>query len=94
MKVSAGDKVFVPNEKKPYRVMARDDRYVICTKNMFGNCWYFIADLKFGWRGPDDRVFCSGYETKEMCEERLKELQAEEIYLSRRRRIPLDVDIE
>ena len=32
MRVEVGDKVYVPNEKKPYKVRARDDRYIICTK--------------------------------------------------------------
>ena len=32
MRVEVGDKIYVPNEKKPYKVRARDDRYIICTK--------------------------------------------------------------
>ena len=32
MRVEVGDKVYVPNEKKPYKVRTRDDRYIICTK--------------------------------------------------------------
>lgn len=32
MKVNVGDKVYFPNEKKPYRVRARDERFIICTK--------------------------------------------------------------
>lgn len=39
-------------------------------------------------------IFCSGYETDEDCNERLKELQTGEIELSRRRGVPLDVDVE
>lgn len=96
MRVDVGDKVYVPNEKKPYRVKARDERYIICTKpmNIYHTVIYFIVDLVNKWRAPDDRVFCFGYETKEDCEERLKELQRNEISLSRRRGIPLDIDIE
>ena len=39
-------------------------------------------------------IFCSGYETTEDCQERLKELQDGTIELSRRRGIPLDIEIE
>ena len=96
MRVEVGDKVFVPNEKRPYRVRARDERYIVCTKpyNPQHTVMYFIVDLKRKWRAPDDRVFCSGYETDEQCNDRLKELQCGEIGLSIRRGIPLDVDIE
>lgn len=96
MKVSVGDKVFVTKEKRPYRVRARDDRYIICTKpfNPRHTVLYFIVDLKRKMRGPDNMVFCSGYETDEHCAERLKELQNGEIEVSMRRGIPLDIEIE
>ncbi len=96
MKVKIGDKVYVPNEKKPYRVRARDDRYIICTKpfNPQHTVLYFIVDLVDRWRAPDNMIFCSGYETDKDCQERLAELQSGEIELSRRRGIPLDIDIE
>ena len=28
MKVAIGDKVYIPSEKRPYTVKARDDRYI------------------------------------------------------------------
>lgn len=94
MKAQIGDKVYIPGEKKPYMVMARDDRYIICTKPCFGTVLYFIIDLVEKWRAPDNMVFCSGYETKQECDERLQELQSGEIELSVRRGIPLDIEIE
>ena len=96
MKVKIGDKVYVPNEKKPYKVRARDERYIICTKpfNPQHTVLYFIVDLVDRWRAPDNMIFCSGYETDKDCQERLAELQSGEIELSRRRGIPLDIDIE
>lgn len=95
-KVRVGDKVYVPNEKRPYTVRARDDRYIICTKpfNPKHTVLYFIIDLVDNWRGPDDRLFCFGYETDEECAERLAELQRGEIEVSLRRGIPLDIEIE
>jgi len=96
MRVEIGDKVYVPNEKRPYRVRVRDERYIICTKpfNPQRTVLYFIVDLVDKWRAPDDRLFCMGYETDEHCKERLEELQTGKISLSVRRGIPLDIDIE
>lgn len=96
MIVKQGDKIFVPNEKKPYTVRCRDERYIICTKpmNLCHTVLYFIIDLKDKWRAPDNMVFCCGYETDEQCLERLKELQNGEIELSLRRGVELDVDVE
>lgn len=96
MRVEVGDKVYVPNEKRPFRVRARNDRYIICTKpyNPQRTVRYFIIDLKEKVRGPDNMVFCSGYETDEDCAERLQELQSGEIEVSWRRHVDLDIDIE
>lgn len=96
MKVSIGDKVYIPSEKRPYTVKARDDRYIICTKpfNLQNTVFYFIIDLVEKWRAPDNMVFCFGYETDEDYLERLKDLQEGTIELSRRRGIPLDIEIE
>lgn len=96
MKVKVGDKVYIPTDKKPYMVRARDDRYIICTKpfNPQHTVLYFIIDLVDKWRAPDNMIICDGYETDEDCVERLKELQDGTIELSRRRGIPLDIDIE
>ena len=93
MKVQIGDKVYIPGEKRPYRVRARDNRYIICTKPCFGTVLYFIVDLEEKWRAPDNMIFCSGYESDEDCKERLEELQKGTIELSARRGIPLDIDI-
>lgn len=96
MRVEVGDKVYVPKEKKPYRVRARDDRYIICTKplNIHHTVLYFIIDLVDKWRAPDNMLFCFGYETDEDCQARLRDLQDSTIELSRRRGIPLDIEIE
>lgn len=96
MRVEIGDKVYIPEHKRPFRVKARDDRYIICTKpfNAKHTVIYFIVDLVDKWRAPDNMIFCSGYETDEQCQERLKELQDGKIELSVRRGIPLDIDIE
>ena len=86
-----GDPVYVHNEVRPYRVKCRDDRYIICTKpyNPKRTVMYFIIDTELRLRCPDNMVFCSGYETQEQCEERLKELQSGRIEVSRRNSVPL-----
>ena len=96
MRVEVGDKVYIPNHKRPFRVRARDDRYIICTKpfNAQHTVIYFIVDLVDKWRAPDNLIFCLGYETEDDCQERLQQLQNGEIGLSWRRGIPLDIDIE
>ena len=96
MRVEVGDRVYIPNEKRPYKVRARDNRYIICTKpyNPQHTVIYFIVDLADKWRAPDNMIFCSGYETDEQCQERLKELRSGKIELSMRRGIPLDINIE
>ena len=87
-----GDPVFVPNEVRPYRVKCRDERFIICTKpfNPKKTVMYFIVDLERHVRGTDNMIFCSGYETQEQCEERLKELQEGRIEVSYRNYVPLD----
>ena len=87
--IKPGDKIFVPLEVRPYTVRCRDDRFIICTKpfNLKKTVMYFIIDTVEGIRGPDDRVFCFGYETQEQCEERLKELQTGLIEVSKRRSV-------
>ena len=97
MRVNISDKVYIPNQTKPFRVRARDNRYIICTKwcNLHGGApIYFIVDLKAKRRAPDNRVFCEGYVTDEQCQKRLKELQSGELELSWRRGVDLDIDIE
>ena len=96
MKVKVGDKVYIPQHKRPFTVKARDERFIICTKpfNAQHTVIYFIVDLVEKRRGPDNMVFCSGYETDEDCRERLEELQNGEIEVSYRRGIDLDIEIE
>ena len=92
-KVDVGDIVRIPTERNAYIVRARDDRYIICNKNIGHSIKYFIIDLEERVRGADNQIFCSGYETEEQCKERLRDLQDGIIEISKRNVVPLDVDI-
>lgn len=76
--VKVGDKIWVDGLKRPFRVKARDSRYIIATKpfNPKHTVLYFIIDLVRGVRGRDNMIFCFGYETDEQVQERLKDLQS------------------
>jgi len=84
-----GDRIYVNGQKRAFKVKACDEKYVIATRpyNPQHTVEYFIIDTVEGIRGPDDRVFCEGYETVEQCEERLKQLQRGELGISWRRHV-------
>ena len=84
-----GDRLYVSGEVKPYTVRARDERYIIATKpcNIHHTVLYFIIDLVKGLRGPDNMIFCSGYETQEQIDNRLQQLQNGDIEVSMRRSV-------
>lgn len=96
MKINVGDKVYLPNEKKPYKVQARNERFIVCAKpfNPRHTVLYFIVDLVRKVRGADNMVFCGGYETKEQCENNLKRLINGTMDVSYRNVVSLDIDIE
>lgn len=76
--------------------MARNERYIICTQpyNPKRTVMYFIIDLERGIRGPDNMIFCFGYETALDCAERLDELERGRIEVSQRRCVSLDLEVE
>lgn len=89
MQIHVNDRVYIKEQKRPFRVKACNERYAICTKpcNLHHTVIYFILDIEKLERGPDNMIFCFGYETKEQCEERLKELTNGQISISQRRKI-------
>ena len=78
-------KIWFAEEKLPYTVQARNERFLVCTKpfNLKHTVLYTIVDLKYEIRGTEDLIFCMGYETKNRCEEALKRLDSGESGLSR-----------
>ena len=94
MEIKTGDKIKFESEKRPYLVRAADDRFAVCTKpfNLRHTTLYTIVDLEKDIRGPDNTVFGEGYETDEDAARALGELQAGEIEVSYRNRVPLDIE--
>lgn len=87
MNYNTGDKIYFKEEKRPYTIMACDERYLICTKpfNLKKTVLYTIVDLLEGIRGADNYWKWGGrfdYSTKEGCEQALKGLYAD----------PFDID--
>lgn len=94
--VKVGDRIFFEDGgKRPFtvRAISSDRRYLICTKpfNPRRTVLYCIVDFRKGWRGPDNMVFGLGYETQEQIDARMAELEADEMEVSHRRYLPLDI---
>lgn len=84
--LKVGDKIYWKNEKRGYTIRARNERYIIVVKMMFGKPYYSILDLKEGICSTDDYVFgIYDYSIQEDIEEVLKGLIKGEVCLSRRR---------
>jgi hypothetical protein len=92
---SVGDRVTFAEGRMPFTVQARDERFVICTRPfaLQKTVLYSVVDLREGIRGPDNMVLCFGYETREACEARLRDLNRPDdpTEVSYRHRIPLRV---
>lgn len=93
--IRVGNRVWFAEERMPYTVQARSGRYIICTKPFAPRrtVIYSIIDTQRLKCGPDNMVFCAGYETREDCEERLGELMDpySGTELSGRRSVPLNI---
>lgn len=89
-----GARVWFAGEKKPYKVRARNDRYLICTKpfNPQKTVLYTIVDLQRGVRGRDNLIFGSGYETDEQIRESMQKLEGGDMGVSYRHCGDLEVE--
>lgn len=75
----------------PFTVQARNRRFIIATRPFAPKktVLYTVIDLKEQVRGPDNLIFCMGYETREACELRLIDLVDGSAEVSHRKRVPL-----
>ena len=83
-----GHRVQFAESRRWWRVRATsgDGRFAILTSpfNLRRVPYYTILDTERGVRGPDDRIFCSGYEDDSDIADRMRELIAGDIQVSRR----------
>lgn len=95
MKYNVGDKIRFAEEKRPYKVRACDERFLVCTKpyNLRPQTViYTIVDLKAGIRGTDGySIGPYSYYSDNDCINYLKELKSGESYISYRNRIELNI---
>lgn len=89
-----GDFIRFKEEKLKYEVIARSDRFLICTKpfNARRTVLYCIVDLVEWIRGPENLIFDMGCETKEQAEEMLERVRSGESEISYRNRITLSIE--
>ena len=89
-----GARVWFAGEKKPYKVRARNERYLICTKpfNPKRTVLYTIVDLERRVRGRDNMIFGMGYETDEDIAETMAALAAGDVEVSYRHFVNLEVE--
>ena len=89
--IKVGWRVWFQGERIGYTVQARSPRYIVCTKPfpLRKTVLYTVIDTIEKVRGRDNMVFGRGYETREQCEENLSDLDAGDMEVSHRNRVPL-----
>lgn len=94
MILKKGDLVKFVSEKLRYTVRCAQGNFAICTKpfNLRKTVLYTIVDFKNSIRGRDNMVFGMGYESDEQCEGNLRALLDGTMAVSRRNRVPLDIE--
>lgn len=91
MKYAVGDRIGFVEERNRYKVWAASERFLVCTRFLFGTLLYTIVDFKLQVRGPENLLFSRGAESLQQCEEMLARLEAGESRVSRRHCLPLKI---
>lgn len=88
------DKIKFKEERKPYSIVTRDDRFMICTKpfNLQNTVIYTIVDLEQKIRGTENLVFGLGAKTLEECTDMLNRLRNGESEISKRNYVDLNIE--
>jgi hypothetical protein len=86
-----GDTIWFAEYKRPYKVIACDARFIICTRPFMKTVLYTIVDLVQNIRGTENLIFCMGFGTTELCNEALERLQKNESEVSHRNRVALNI---
>lgn len=95
--LNVGDKIKFKREKQRYKVIAKSNRFIICTKpfNPKRIFLYSIVDLQRLVRGAVNLVFglAWDFDNPEELQECINELESEKVEVSHRSCIFLDVEI-
>ena len=89
--VKVGSRIKFEEDNLWFTVQAFDSRYIICTSETKLGLFHTIVDLEKDIRGDDNLVFHSGYDTVELCEQRLKEFITGELEISHRNYVQLNI---
>ena len=101
-RAEVGTRIWFFGESHPYRIRARSERYLVCTKpfNLQKTVLYTVVDLVEGVRGTENLIFGMGAESDQDCQEMIERLEgkqagkfpgAEATEVSHRNRVPLVV---
>lgn len=73
--VNLGDKVYFKDEKRPYKVVALNEKLFMLQKAMFGEVCYTIICPEQGICGPDNSLFgYINYKDRKECQELIDEM--------------------
>lgn len=91
--IKVGSRIWFAEEKKPYKVRAFNDRFIVCTKpaNLHKTYYYTVVDLERDIRGTETIGWCRDFEQDEDCWDSIADLAKGEAEISRRNNIPLYV---
>lgn len=96
-KLNVGDSVYWIGESRGYKVMAKDERYLIASKRAFGETYYSIIDMEEGVCSTDDRVISTyKYGSKAGASRALADINSGKIGLSKRNKAQISdvIDVE
>lgn len=96
LEYTVGDKIYFKGDKKPFRIQACNERYIIATKpfNLKKTFLYTIVDFERCVRGRDNHYCAFEYDDPKEAAEALKCLETQEpleLCVSYRHFIPLDI---
>lgn len=87
--IKVGSMIKFSDDRLRFTVQAVSENFAVCTTK--GAKYHTIIDFNQGIRGDDNMVFHSGYDTKELCEQRLAEFESGELEISHRNNVKTEI---
>lgn len=91
LEIKVGSRFKFREDKLWFTVQAFNERYLICTSETKLGHFHTIVDLDKCIRGDDNMIFHSGYDTVELCEQRLQEFIVGDLEISHRNWVELHI---